>query len=59
VTAVPESGRADSPPAHSEVNGYNMYRWTEDGVGYWAISDIAPADLNKLVTVFRTTPPDR
>jgi anti-sigma factor RsiW len=59
VTAVPDSGRADAPPAHSEVNGYNMYRWIEDGVGYWAVSDIAAADLGKLVTLFRTSSPDQ
>jgi anti-sigma factor RsiW len=59
VTAVPESGRADSSPVHNEVSGYNIIRWTEDGVRYWAVSDIAAADLGKLVTMFRMTAPDR
>jgi anti-sigma factor RsiW len=59
VTAVPASGQPDAAPVHSEVNGYNMDRWTDGGVAYWAVSDVAPADLDKLVTLFRTTPPDQ
>jgi anti-sigma factor RsiW len=59
VTAVPDAKHTDSAPTPSEANGYNIYRWTEDGVAYWAVSDVAPADLDKLVTLFRTTPPDQ
>jgi anti-sigma factor RsiW len=59
LTAVPDSGQADSAPVLSAASGYNMYRWTDDGVAYWAVSDVAAADLNKLVTLFRTAPPDR
>jgi len=59
VTAVPNAGRSDSAPVLSVANGYNVYRWTEDGVAYWAVSDVASADLDKLVTLFRTTPPDQ
>ena len=32
-----------------------MYRRVEDGVGYWAVSDIAATDLDKFVELFRTT----
>jgi anti-sigma factor RsiW len=59
LTAVPDTGRANSAPVLSAINGYNMYRWAEDGVAYWAVSDVASADLDKLVTLFRTTPPDQ
>ena len=41
------------------VNGYNIYRWTEDGVAYWAVSDVASADLDKFAELFRTTPPEQ
>ena len=27
------------------VNGYNVVHWIENGVSYWAISDLAPKDL--------------
>jgi anti-sigma factor RsiW len=59
LTAVPASGRANSAPVLSAVGGYNMYRWTEDGVAYWAVSDVASADLDKFAELFRTTPPDQ
>jgi anti-sigma factor RsiW len=59
LTAVPGPGRANSAPVLSAANGYNMYRWAEDGVAYWAVSDVATADLDKLVTLFRTAPPDQ
>jgi anti-sigma factor RsiW len=59
LTAVPASGRVNSAPVLSTVDGYNMYRWTENGVAYWAVSDVASADLDKFVELFRTTPPDQ
>jgi anti-sigma factor RsiW len=43
----------------SAVNGYNIYRWTEEGVAYWAVSDVASADLDKFAELFRTTPPEQ
>jgi hypothetical protein len=36
-----------------------MYRWVEDGVAYWAVSDVAAADLHKFSELFRATPPDQ
>jgi anti-sigma factor RsiW len=59
LTAVPDSGHANSQPVLSVVNGYNVYRWTEDGISYWAVSDVASADLDKFAELFRTTPPGR
>jgi anti-sigma factor RsiW len=58
VTAVPDGKHADSAPVLSAADGYNVYRWTEGGVAYWAVSDLAPGELDTLVTLFRTTPPD-
>ena len=59
LTAVPTAGRANSAPVLRTVGGYNMYRWVDDGVAYWAISDVAAADLDKFSVLFRTTPPDQ
>jgi anti-sigma factor RsiW len=59
LTAVPAPGRANSAPVTRAVDGYNMYRWTEDAVAYWAVSDVAAADLDKFAELFRTTPPDQ
>jgi anti-sigma factor RsiW len=59
VTGVPDAKHADTAPALSTANGYNVYRWTEGGVAYWAVSDLAPGELDTLVTLFRTTPPEQ
>ena len=59
LTAIPAPGRANSAPVPRTVDGYNMYRWVEDGVSYWAVSDVAAADLDKFSALFRTTPPDQ
>jgi anti-sigma factor RsiW len=34
-------------------------KWTMDGVTYWAVSDVAAADLDQFVQLFRSTPPER
>jgi anti-sigma factor RsiW len=59
LSAVPDFGHANLAPALSAVNGYNIYRWTEGGVAYWAVSDVASADLDKFAELFRTTPPEQ
>jgi anti-sigma factor RsiW len=59
LTAVPMAGRANSAPLLRAVGGYNMYHWVEDGVAYWAVSDVVAADLDKFSELFRTTPPDQ
>jgi anti-sigma factor RsiW len=59
VTAMPDGKHTDTAPVLSTANGYNVYRWTEGGVAYWAVSDLAPGELDTLVTLFRTTPPEQ
>src|SRR5262249_60585245 len=59
LTAVPASGSDDRAPAAEQVAGYNVLHWTTDGVTYWAISDMAGADLKRFAELFRTTPPDQ
>ena len=41
------------------VGGYNVLDWTDDGVAYWAISDMAAADLDKFARLFRAASPDQ
>ena len=59
VTAVPASGSPNSAPVRRAADGYNMLRWTENGVAYWAISDMGTADLDNFVQLFRTASPDQ
>ena len=47
----------DDRGAHRRA--YNLLRWTEDGVSYWAVSDLAPTDLEDFAQLFRTSPSDQ
>src|SRR5262245_208985 len=59
VTAIPASGRADASPVRRAADGFNMLHWIENGTSYWAVSDVAAADLDKFAQLFRTTPPEQ
>jgi anti-sigma factor RsiW len=41
----PAAGAADSAPASVTRNGYVLVHWKRGGIQYWAISDVAGADL--------------
>src|SRR5262249_44021191 len=41
-----------------QIAGYNIVSWTDGGVAYLAVSDVAPADLNAFPTAFRAAPPE-
>jgi anti-sigma factor RsiW len=56
VTAVPDGTRDVSPRT---VKGYNVLRWTDDGIGYWAVSDLNTNELATFARLFRETPADR
>jgi anti-sigma factor RsiW len=53
VTAVPDAKHADTAPVLTTADGYNVYRWTEGGVAYWAVSDlvVAPLDDSQAVAM--------
>jgi anti-sigma factor RsiW len=39
------------------IAGYNIAAWRQDGVGYWAVSDLAASDLDKFAKAFREASP--
>ena len=45
LTAMPAESNSKAPPT---VNGYNVVHWIENGVSYWAISDVAPKELEEF-----------
>ena len=53
LTAVPAPGKADATPVERTDDGYNLVTWTEGGVTYWAVSDVAAADLARFAELFR------
>ena len=41
--------RGQTPPvATVTVNGYNGVEWTQDGMTFWAVSDLNLSELNEL-----------
>jgi anti-sigma factor RsiW len=58
LTEVPAEGGADTRPVSRTIVGYNVLSWTESGVAYWAVSDLAPADLESFVKAFRAGIPE-
>jgi anti-sigma factor RsiW len=58
LVAVPiGSGNAPATTRRS-VQGYNVVSWNADGIVYWAVSDLGPADLEKFARLFRDAAPD-
>jgi anti-sigma factor RsiW len=47
---------AAAEPAHSTRDGYNIVRWTADGMSLSAVSDLDPAGLAQFVRDWRQTP---
>jgi anti-sigma factor RsiW len=46
--------QAQNTPPSSEVReGYNILHWTQDGMTFWAVSDVAPDDLQTFVALIR------
>lgn len=43
----------DSQVSTSAMNGFNIVRWTDAGLAYWAVSDVAPDDLRQFAALYR------
>jgi anti-sigma factor RsiW len=54
LTALPaDSAFAIGRPR--SIDGYNVVQWTENGVTYWAISDVETKELETFAQLFRTS----
>ena len=56
LTAIPTDSRLALDKTRRAVSGYNVVHWSENGVSYWAISDVASKDLEEFSQLFRTSP---
>jgi anti-sigma factor RsiW len=54
ISVTATAGRGGEAPVSSVVDGYNILRWTDDGVTYWAISDLDAQELLTFVKLFRS-----
>jgi anti-sigma factor RsiW len=57
LTAVPASAAAPMTVGLRNIAGYNTLTWTDNGLAYWAISDVAAADLETFAKAFREASP--
>ena len=51
LTALPVSRRASAPIR--PIDGYNVLEWTDGPLAYWAVSDVAPPELDNFAKAFR------
>jgi anti-sigma factor RsiW len=56
LTEMPAESHIELAKIPRTINGYNLVHWTENGVSYWAISDLAVAQLEEFARLFRTNP---
>jgi anti-sigma factor RsiW len=55
LTAMPVESRFGLDSSPRNVGGYNVVHWTENGVSYWAISDLEARQLEDFAQLFRTS----
>lgn len=56
LTAVPLSQADGSAPR--AIEGYNIVRWTDGPLAYWAVSDLATPELEEFARAFRAGDPE-
>jgi len=50
---VSPSEGADSKTELRELGGYHLFRWTQNNLNYWAVSDVDPGDLRTFADLIR------
>jgi anti-sigma factor RsiW len=53
LVAVPAGRNGPAADMPRAIAGYNILSWIENGVAYWAVSDLAATDLEKFAKAFR------
>jgi anti-sigma factor RsiW len=48
----PQDKPVDAPPRESSSKGYNVVRWSDGGMAYWAVSDVSAADLQSFADAY-------
>jgi anti-sigma factor (TIGR02949 family) len=48
----PEAKRGDAPLRTFSSKGYNVLRWREGGMAYWAVSDVNEAEIKAFVEAY-------
>jgi anti-sigma factor RsiW len=53
LSAVPSGRGYQEVSVRKSIRGYNLVNWREDGIDYWAASDLNPAELETFARSFR------
>jgi anti-sigma factor RsiW len=51
----PDGGHFDRGPTGGERSGYHFLRWSQDGMTFWAVSDVTRDDLAEFVRQWRAS----
>jgi anti-sigma factor RsiW len=49
----PDGSHLDHGPTSGSRNGYNFLRWSQDGMAFWAVSDLESDQLASFVSLIR------
>jgi anti-sigma factor RsiW len=54
LSAVPSARGYQEVSVRKSIRGYNLVNWSQDGVDYWAASDLNPAELETFARLFQS-----
>jgi anti-sigma factor RsiW len=54
LSAVPSARGYQEVSVRKSIRGYNLVNWSEDGVDYWAASDLNTGELETFARLFRS-----
>jgi anti-sigma factor RsiW len=52
----PAKGNSSLPPDTAQRQGYNVVHWTQDGMVFWAISDVEIGQLRDFAETWQGSP---
>ena len=53
LSAVPDAAAGEGAPVPVSTKGYNLVSWSDNGIRYYAVSDLALAELQTFVRLFK------
>jgi anti-sigma factor RsiW len=53
----PESGADSAPGSVDAGDGFTAMHWRQDGMNYWAVSNLARGEMASFASAFRRAPP--
>jgi anti-sigma factor RsiW len=54
LSALPTGDASEQSLTPNSIRGFNIVRWNDDGVAYWAASDLNAAELQTFAKLFQT-----